>query len=56
MSATLPENRLADTEEGPKALHLAWEVGVMTYGPDGPSFTARRIVRPPAEKEEVGSW
>jgi len=48
------ESLIEDAEPYPRAVHLAWEVGVQTYGPDGPSFVEWRIVRPPVEAEEVG--
>jgi len=54
----VPDGIESLAEEGdvgpyPKALRLAWEAGVDTVGPDGPSFTAWQIVRPPVAAEEV---
>jgi hypothetical protein len=55
----VPDGIESLAEEGdvgpyPKALRLAWEAGVDTMGPDGPSFTAWQIVRPPVAAKEVG--
>jgi hypothetical protein len=54
----VPDGIESLVEEGdfgpyPKPLRLAWEAGVDTVGPDGPSSTAWKIIRPPVAAVEV---